>query len=232
MAENTLNKIHQIAGMEFLEKGYRGASLREIVKKAGVTTGAFYGYYKSKEELFSALVKPHADFVVNIYNSLVEDFKALPKNQWAEKMMNYSKEGVLQIFEYAWNHKDAFRLILKASEGTDYENFIHDIVEKEIEITHVFYKEMEEQGYRPYAFDSTLEHTIISGEFSALFELIIHEITYEEGRRCAEEALGRLYEKGCGVPQNYNKALELYQLAVKHGNYDAEYGIKRVKQLI
>ena len=30
---------------EFLEKGFQGASLRQIVKKAGLTTGAFYGYY-------------------------------------------------------------------------------------------------------------------------------------------------------------------------------------------
>lgn len=28
----------------------QAASLRNIVKTAGVTTGAFYGYYKSKEE--------------------------------------------------------------------------------------------------------------------------------------------------------------------------------------
>ncbi len=40
----------------FLAKGFRSASLRSIVKEAGVTTGAFYGYYKSKEDLFRALV--------------------------------------------------------------------------------------------------------------------------------------------------------------------------------
>ena len=57
----TLQKIHQVAIQEFLEKGFQGASLRNIVKEAGVTTGAFYGYYKSKEELFDALVKEHAD---------------------------------------------------------------------------------------------------------------------------------------------------------------------------
>ena len=40
----TLNKIQQAAIDEFLEKGFRGASLRQIVKHAGVTTGAFsYG---------------------------------------------------------------------------------------------------------------------------------------------------------------------------------------------
>ena len=93
MAENTLQKIHEIASAEFLEKGFRGASLREIVKKAGVTTGAFYGYYKSKEELFSAMVKEPADYVVNRFKSLVEDFMQLPKEEWAKNMATYSKKA-------------------------------------------------------------------------------------------------------------------------------------------
>jgi len=195
MAENTLKKIHEIAVAEFLEKGFRGASLREIVKKAGVTTGAFYGYYKSKEELFSALVKPHADYVSNLFGSLIEQFKKLPKNEWADNMATFSKKGIVEIYEYAYNQKDAFRLIMNASEGTNFENFIHDMVEKEIEITHIFYKEIESQGYTPYAFDSTLEHLIISGQFSALFELIVHDIPFEEGKRCAQK-IHDFYEAG------------------------------------
>lgn len=195
MAENTLQKIHEIASAEFLEKGFRGASLREIVKKAGVTTGAFYGYYKSKEELFSAMVKEPADYVVNRFKSLVEEFMQLPKEEWAKNMATYSKKGITQIYEYAFEHKDAFRLILNASEGTEFDNFIHNLVEQEIEITHIFYKEMEAQGYKPYAFEPTLEHTIISGEFSALFELIVHDIPYEEGLNCAEK-IHDFYEAG------------------------------------
>ncbi len=187
MAENTLQKIHEIATAEFLEKGFRGASLREIVKKAGVTTGAFYGYYKSKEELFSALVKPHADYVMNYFKKVINDFMSNPKSEWANKTFDYSEHGMEHMYEYAYDHKDAFRLILNASEGTEFENFIHDIVEEEIEITHVFYKEIEAQGYKPHALNPTLEHMIISGEFSALFELIIHDIPKEEGLLCAQE---------------------------------------------
>ena len=55
MADNeisTLDAILSAAKREFSEKGFQSASLRKIVKDAGVTTGAFYGYYKSKEELF------------------------------------------------------------------------------------------------------------------------------------------------------------------------------------
>ena len=39
----TLERIYASAKKEFLEKGFQGASLRNIVKSAGVTTGAFYG---------------------------------------------------------------------------------------------------------------------------------------------------------------------------------------------
>lgn len=195
MAENTLQKIHEIAVAEFLEKGFRGASLREIVRKAGVTTGAFYGYYKSKEELFSALVKPHADYVQNYFNSIVAKFMELPKSDWAKNMDAYSKNGMLHIYEYAWKHKDAFRLILTASEGTEFENFIHKIVEVEIEITHIFYQEIEKQGYTPFVFDPTMEHLIISGQFSAFFELIVHDVSFEDGVKCVQ-ALHDFYEAG------------------------------------
>lgn len=44
----TLELIHSAAKAEFLSKGFKSASLRNIVKTAGVTTGAFYGYYSSK----------------------------------------------------------------------------------------------------------------------------------------------------------------------------------------
>ena len=51
----TLEKIQETALTEFLDKGFQGASLRQIVKNAGVTTGAFYGYFSSKAALFKRL---------------------------------------------------------------------------------------------------------------------------------------------------------------------------------
>ena len=188
MSENTtLEKIHKIAADEFLKKGFRGASLREIVKKAGVTTGAFYGYYKSKEELFDALVKPHAEYIRNTFNKCINDFLSVPKAEWSQHMSDFSENGMSDMFEYAFEHKDSFRLILKASEGTKWENFIHDLVESEIDITHKFYAVIREQGFKPHSLPPMLEHMIISGEFTGLFELIIHDIPKEEAMLCVKE---------------------------------------------
>ena len=54
----TLEKIQQAAMEEFSEKGFQGASLRQIVKQAGVTTGALYGYFSGKEALSSPSMPP------------------------------------------------------------------------------------------------------------------------------------------------------------------------------
>ena len=53
---STLENIQQAALEEFSEKGFLGASLRQIVKNAGVTTGAFYGYFSRKEGLVGSIV--------------------------------------------------------------------------------------------------------------------------------------------------------------------------------
>ena len=53
-SQTTLDLILEAAAKEFLAKGFQSASLRNIVKTVGMTTGAFYGYFKSKEELFEA----------------------------------------------------------------------------------------------------------------------------------------------------------------------------------
>ncbi|MFQ9148077.1 MAG: hypothetical protein ACLR5G_07375 [Eubacteriales bacterium] len=38
---------------------------------------------------------------------------------------------------------------------------------------------MEGLGYEKYELDPTLEHILVSGMFSAFFEMIIHDVPYE-----------------------------------------------------
>ena len=43
----------------FLEKGYEKATLNELVKASKVSKGAFYHYFKGKEELFDATIEKY-----------------------------------------------------------------------------------------------------------------------------------------------------------------------------
>ena len=82
---NTLDNIHKAAKKEFLDKGFQMASLRNIVKNAGVTTGAFYGYYKSKEELFDALVGKQYEHIMKMYIDVQNSLMPIPsRRQWGK----------------------------------------------------------------------------------------------------------------------------------------------------
>jgi AcrR family transcriptional regulator len=39
----------------FLELGYEAASVRDIIRRTGLSVGAFYNYFRSKEDVFEAL---------------------------------------------------------------------------------------------------------------------------------------------------------------------------------
>jgi len=54
--QDTRDKILDAAAKVFIEKGYEAATILDIVAEmAGLTRGAFYHHFKSKEEVFSAL---------------------------------------------------------------------------------------------------------------------------------------------------------------------------------
>ena len=50
-------KILSAAAACFAEKGYSGCSVQDIADHAGVSKGSLYVYYKSKEDLFKAMIR-------------------------------------------------------------------------------------------------------------------------------------------------------------------------------
>jgi len=51
-ARKTQSKIYQSSLMLMREKGFENVTIEDISKKAGVSVGSFYRYYKSKEVMF------------------------------------------------------------------------------------------------------------------------------------------------------------------------------------
>lgn len=186
----TLQKIHQVAVQEFLEKGYQGASLRKIVKEAGVTTGAFYGYYKSKEELFEALVGVQYTTFMDCYRGAQAAFVQLPPERQPEKMGQISGNCMHKMLLYAYENLDAFHLLLSCAEGTRFAGMIDEMVEIEVKATHDYQAVLTQLGRPSPMLDERLEHVLVTGMFNAFFELILHEMPLER----AERYLAALHE--------------------------------------
>ena len=183
----TLERIHQAAKAEFLEKGYKDASLRNIVKSVGMTTGAFYGHYKSKEELFEALVCEHYAYLLDCFQKAQKDFANLPHAQQPEVMGDISGACMFEMLHYAYEHLEECKLILCCSEGTKFSGLIDEMVEIEVEGTHAYLKVLEELGRPSPQIDPALEHILITGMFHTFFELVIHEMPLQDAENYVRE---------------------------------------------
>ncbi len=55
----TRDRLIEAAAAVFAEKGYDGAGVQEIARRAGFTTGAIYGRFRGKAELLLAAIEAH-----------------------------------------------------------------------------------------------------------------------------------------------------------------------------
>ena len=172
----TLEKIQEAVLAEFLDKGFQGASLRQIVKNAGLTTGAFYGYFSSKEALFNALVESHATALMGKFMEAQISFAELPEEQQLEHM------GVESGTYPDWmgQHREPMKLLLTRAEGTSYEHFVHNMVEVEVEYTLQYMEVLRRLGKDIPVLDKSLCHIIASGMMGGIFEIVVHDMPREQ----------------------------------------------------
>lgn len=185
--QTTLHSIHSAAMQEFLAKGFKSASLRNIVKTAGVTTGAFYGYYDSKENLFEALVGEHYDHLLDCFCKAQKAFTEIPPEEQPDNLASVSGDCMYEMLLYAYAHLNEFKLILCCSEGTRFSALIDEMVEIETKGTHDYLEVLEKLGRPSPPIDERLEHILITGMFNTFFELIIHEMPLEEAKHYLKE---------------------------------------------
>jgi AcrR family transcriptional regulator len=66
-------ELLSIAESLFLEKGYEHASIDDILKRSDISKGAFYHYFKSKEEVLVASIENLLDEAVAYLQPTVDD---------------------------------------------------------------------------------------------------------------------------------------------------------------
>ena len=190
MQENspaTLARIQQAALDEFAEKGFMGASLRQIVKHAGVTTGAFYGYFSSKEALFASIVEPHAAALMGRFMEAQTTFAQRPEAEQPRHMGEDSGSCVRWMVEYICAHREPVKLLLCKAEGTSYEHFVHNMVEVEVEYTLQYLEVLHRLGHECPQLDAQLCHIIASGMFNGIFEIVVHDMPKEQAMRYVDQ---------------------------------------------
>ena len=172
-------KILTSAKAEFLSKGYVDASLREICKNAGVTTGALYKRFSGKESLFAAVLVPTLQDLNVMYADVEKfDYEKLDRNEMQD-VWNMSEETLGRFMDFIYAHYDGFKLLLSCSEGSPYSAFLNDFVDEHTRRTMRFMEAARQKGIIPECIDQKEVHMLLTAFWSTMFEPIVHDLSKE-----------------------------------------------------
>lgn len=140
LKEDLRTAIIESAKQEFLEKGYKGASMRSIAKKSNMTVGNLYRYFKSKEDINLYIVAPTFKQIDAALKSISNNkmsmetrvFNLKPDINELNKMIDEFANKLVDIYE---NNKTEFNILILHSRLSEqiiewFSNIVNSLISK------------------------------------------------------------------------------------------------------
>ena len=181
--EGVYESVLACAKKEFLEKGYKDASLRVIAQAAGTSTGSIYTRFKDKAGLFDAIVGPAADQLKDMFVEIQENFHSLDDSTQEAEMGEYTSRHQMEMLEYIYDHFDEFRLLLDCSDGTRFSGFVDELVDIEVEYTYKYMEVINCESVKSGVVTEDFIHIIVTAYFNGMFEVVRHNMSRDDARK-------------------------------------------------
>ena len=182
------DRILRAAADDFLDIGFQKASLREIAKKAGVSKGSIYTYFRNKDELFLELAGPAME---HIKATMQMDYDKRYTLSIISNNDDYLEFSVKEFSDFVYTlleHKEGLRLLFFASAGSQMENFREEVFELYTFHSLEFGRKIEELiPGKTILLSEMLIHSLASMYLRMLEEILIHEPCKEELDRYIEQ---------------------------------------------
>lgn len=127
------------AAMElFARKGYRGTSVRDLAAGAGVTTGGFYSNFRSKSDIYIAILDRITTTIEQIVDELTNETIEVMKQRGGSHMeYRLFSRPLLRLLDEASRHDAVLQILLREGLGRDpdfqreidrvWERFVHTV---------------------------------------------------------------------------------------------------------
>lgn len=181
--EGTLEKVLESAKVEFLTLGFEKASMRNIAKAAGVTTGALYVRFPNKDALFCALVKPVVDEVFSMFHQSGKTGMEYLRSGNISEAYKQSDGYLSALLDYVYNNIEIFRLLINHAGGSSFDGFFETLVEFQVEYSIAYLEERKRFDSSAVVLSKEELHLMVSAEFYAVFEVVRHDVPRDEAVR-------------------------------------------------
>ena len=161
---------------EFAAKGYAGARMEDIARRAGVAKGTLYLHFGDKEGLFRAIAEPVVDQFKAMFRRVQEDFHQLSEEEQRADMGQYTARHQEEMLDYIYDHFDVFRLLLDGAHGTRFSCFLDELVDIEVEYTYKYMEVIGCESVRSGQVTEDLIHIVTTAYFNGMFEPVRHRM--------------------------------------------------------
>lgn len=176
-------KLMGAARQEFLECGFKKASMRSIGERCGLTAAGIYRHCRDKEDLFDQVVMP---FVQRIDEWLAAHVARYVDAVNSGQRVTWSDSEVDMMREIIYPNMEDYHLLLSRSQGTKYDNYLHDLTEQQQREMLNYLPMLRAEGYAVRDIDPKELHLLLTAYTTALFEPVIHNYSQEEALSCLE----------------------------------------------
>ena len=124
-----------------MRSGIQKSRIEDITAASGLSKGAFYLHFKSKEALFRELVKEleahfeEARFArEKAWGGLMRRGMPAPRNQglFVVEVLAIEGGGDRQLLEVLWRWRDVIDVLLRGSQGTEFEQVMWTMLDREV----------------------------------------------------------------------------------------------------
>ncbi|EIC96272.1 hypothetical protein HMPREF9970_0195 [Lachnoanaerobaculum saburreum F0468] len=96
-----------------------------------------------------------------------------------DEIWNISSDAIREFIHYIYMHFDIFKLIICYSDGTEYNNYIDRIVERELNSMYRMYETLDKKGISYNRVAKNELHMIIHAYYACIFETVLHDFSKE-----------------------------------------------------
>ncbi|MCY0998931.1 helix-turn-helix domain containing protein [Myxococcus sp. MISCRS1] len=175
------------ARAEFARKGLRGARIEDITAACGLSKGAFYLHFESKEALF-AQVLTSFETRLNAMNArrmeamerhLREHGLPGPRDRLerTERYQCFFQTEIdfdLESLELMWAHRDIVAVLVNGSQGTPFESLLWRMTDAQVERVASDFRRLQAAGAVDQEMDARLFASFIVGAFVLLAQRMVH----------------------------------------------------------
>lgn len=109
-AEETHNKIYNVAFNLMTKKGFNKITIEDISKKAGVSVGTFYHYFKSKDDILYEVYQRADNYFKDIMKEIKSDSAPEQIVEYFRYYAKYSEQSSLGFTTHLYSIENKFFL--------------------------------------------------------------------------------------------------------------------------